>query len=541
MKFAYFPVAEALGVQLAHTQRLAGRTLRKGRVLEQADLDALAANAVEQVMGARLEAGELDEDQAAARGAELLANAHILPQVAAHGRCNLQATVDGVLQVDAATIDALNRCDAALTLATLAPFTPVRAGQVVATLKTIPFAVAEQTLTTWQTLIEQSEALPLQLAPFQAHRVALIMSGDGELPDKLFDNTAAVTRARLESLGSELRWVLRCAHTTPAVRTTLAAVRDEGAQLILIAGASVSKDREDTVPSGITAAGGEMVHFGMPVEPGNMLLYARLGAIPVLNLPGCARSRRTNGLDWLLQRLLAGLAVTADDIMGMGVGGLIASGSEHRDASGVAAAPLPARTARIAAIVLAAGRSSRMGERNKLCIEIDGVPMLRRVVDSALASRCVQTLVVSGHEAVAVETVLQDYPVSWVHNAGFAEGMATSLRCGLRALPMDLDAVLILLGDMPRLTAAHLNALLDAFDPVAPAIIVPEYAGRRGNPVLWPRRYFAEMQRLSGDQGARTLLEKYADEVVQVPSIDEAIFWDVDTPQALAQLQGDRT
>lgn len=188
---------------------------------------------------------------------------------------------------------------------------------------------------------------------------------------------------------------------------------------------------------------------------------------------------------------------------------------------------------RIAALVLAAGCSSRMGKRNKLCCEIDGVAMVRRVVMAALGSRCVQTLVVTGYDADAVEAVLLDCRVSLVHNADFMDGMATSLRCGLRALTPDLNGVLILLGDMPSVQPALINRLLDVFDPAAPAIIAPERNGKRGNPVLWPRHYFAEMFTLSGDQGARTLVEKYASDTKLVTVENDAIFTDIDTPAEL--------
>ena len=534
MRFGRFTLDEALGVQLAHTQRLAGKTLRKGRLLSVQDIDALRAEGISTVSGARLDAGELDEDQAAAAAAELLASPHVIPEPAARGRCNLKTAVNGVLVVDGAVVDALNCTDAALTLGTVPAFAPVRAGQVVATVKTIPFAVADVTLAAWQETVEGR--VPLQVAAFRPHRAALIMTMAEGIADSLLDKTAAVTRARLEVLGSKLAFDRRCAHDHVVIAQVIRELLAEGAELILISGASVSKDINDTVPAGIVAAGGDVVHFGMPVEPGNMLLYARIGKIPVLNLPGCARSRRLNGLDLLLHRLLAELPVSSADIMAMGVGGLIASGTESKKE--YPESPVPARSPRIAAVVLAAGRSSRMGDSNKLCCEVEGVPMVRRVVEATLASRCVQTLVVTGHEADRVEASLQDCAVSVVHNARFVDGMATSLRCGLRALPSDLDGAVILLGDMPQLDSGHINRLLDTFDPTAPAIIAPERNGQRGNPVLWPRRYFAEMLTLQGDQGAREMVKQYFADMVLVTVEDDAIFTDIDTPEELAKLTG---
>ena len=544
MKFAHFPVAQAEGVRLAHSLVLPTRRLRKGHLVTTADVVQLQAAKVTQVLGARLDGDDVDEDAAAASAAAALAGAHLGLQAAAQGRCNLRAALPGVLCVDAAAITRLNGVDAALTLGTLAPYSAVSAGQVVATLKTIPFALAATSLAAWLTELASAAVPPLRLMPYTPLRTALICSRGTATSEALLSATEAVTRQRLTALGSELVRTARCAHDVEALQRELRLALELGAQLILVAGAAVSKDRGDTVPAAISAAGGDIVHFGMPVEPGNMLLLARLAGVPVINLPGCARSPRSNGLDWVLQRLHAGLPLGSAEIMAMGVGGLILSGASARlgaeaeadteaEAKAKPAAPRPAR---IAALLLAAGRSQRMGERNKLLCEVDGKALLLHALAAACASRCVQTLLVSGHAAAAVEALAQTQPVSLVRNADYASGMASSLRCGLRALPRDLDGVVVLLADMPRITAAHLDRLIAAFDASAPAIVAPYSHGRRGNPVLWPRQHFAALLELDGDQGARGLLERHAASVTRVDFDDDAIFIDVDTPAALAQI-----
>ncbi len=189
----------------------------------------------------------------------------------------------------------------------------------------------------------------------------------------------------------------------------------------------------------------------------------------------------------------------------------------------------------IAAIVLAAGRSTRMGSQNKLTADIGGVPMVRRAAEAALGSRARPVIVVVGHQADAVRAALVGLEVACVDNPAFATGLASSLKTGIRALPADCAGALILLGDMPELAPEHLDRLMAAFTPGN--IVVPTNADQRGNPVLWPAEYFGDMLQLEGDAGARRLLTVHADRVREVDLGTDAIFADVDTPDALARLR----
>ena len=193
---------------------------------------------------------------------------------------------------------------------------------------------------------------------------------------------------------------------------------------------------------------------------------------------------------------------------------------------------------RVAAIVLAAGLSSRMAGGNKLLADLDGKPVLRHTVDNVLASRAGPVVVVTGHEAGDVGELIQGLPVKLRFNERFSDGMATSLGAGIAALPDEVDGALIFLGDMPLIGGDVIDAIIDAFKPDAgKTIVVPVHAGRRGHPVLWGRAHFARLVALTGDQGARALLSGHADEIAECDVDDEAIFADADTPEALAQLR----
>jgi molybdenum cofactor cytidylyltransferase len=406
---------------------------------------------------------------------------------------------------------------------------------MLATVKVIPFAAPRRVLESCLEIARAAAPL-VQLAAFAPRRIGLIQTRLPGIKDSVLDGTAQVTRARVEALGSTLIDEARCDHDSAALGQAIRDFQAQRPDILLIAGASAVVDRRDVIPAGIEAAGGVVEHFGMPVDPGNLLLLGRLDGRPVLGLPGCARSPKTNGFDWVLQRLCAGLPVTKRDVMMMGAGGLLkeiplrGQPRERKVPATVAKAP------RIAALVLAAGQSRRMG-RNKLLLPIDGTPMVARAVDALIASAATDIVVVTGHQADDVRAVLAGRSVAFVHNPDYAAGLSSSLKTGIAALPEDADGALVCLGDMPLVGPAHLDRLIAAFNPVEGRLIcVPTYDGKRGNPVLWARRLFGEMAGLSGDVGARGLLERHADAVCEVAMSDAGVLLDVDTPAALDAL-----
>ncbi|WP_339672381.1 nucleotidyltransferase family protein [Dasania marina] len=193
----------------------------------------------------------------------------------------------------------------------------------------------------------------------------------------------------------------------------------------------------------------------------------------------------------------------------------------------------------IAAIVLAAGLSTRMGTQNKLLLPFNNASMIVQVIQAALTAQLQNIIVVTGHEADAVVQATQGLAVRCVHNPNFVSGMASSLRCGLQALESNdqpIDGAIMLLGDMPLVSGADIKKLLAAFSN-NDQIIAPYYQGKRGNPVLWGSDYFAEIKQLSGDSGAKALLTRHANNMIKVPVDHQGIFADIDSPEAYAELK----
>jgi molybdenum cofactor cytidylyltransferase len=538
MQFGRFPVAGAAGAILAHGVRQGTLSFRKGRLLSVDDIHALQDAGISNLMIAWLEPGDVAEDEAAARIARAAADCGGSVRVGAAftGRANLYAQTAGLVLIDAGAIAAANACDEAITLATLQPFAKVAAGQMLATIKIIPFAAPQTSVAAVAKRLAESPAI--RVAPFAARQVALISTRLPGMKPALLDKNREALDARLRPLGSTIAFERRVSHEIGAVAEAIAAAAEAGADPILLFGASAIADRRDVLPAALERAGGHIAVLGMPVDPGNLLLAGTLEGRTVIGLPGCARSPRLNGFDFVLWRVLAGLPVGRAEIAAMGLGGLLADTPvrPHPREGMIVTAP---RLPRIGAVVLAAGHSSRMraaGENiNKLVQPLAGRPMVRHVVEAALKSAASDIIVVTGNEKLRIMAALDGLPVTFSDNTDYSNGLSTSLISGLNALPADGDGAMILLGDMPGVDAHLLDRMIAAFDPAEDrAIIVPVHGGKRGNPVLWARRFFPEMRELSGDAGARALFGLYAGLICEVEAGSDAPLTDIDTEEALS-------
>lgn len=321
MKFGAVPTSESAGLIAAHTVRAHDVTVRKGRAIPVEDAARLAAAGFPELVAVTLEAGDVGEDEAAGRLALRLAGPGLRAEPPFTGRCNLHAQAAGLLLVDRSGIDAVNAVDEAITVATLPPYRPVVAGEMVATVKIIPYAVAGAAL---ERACGAAPEAPLRIAPYARRRVAVVSTLLPGLKGSTVDKTLGHLARRLDPTGASIVADRRIPHSSEAVAGAIrAAVAEEGADLVVVFGASAIADRRDVIPAGIEAAGGTVAHLGMPVDPGNLLLVGDYGAVPVIGAPGCARSPKENGFDWVLHRLLAGLAVTRADLVALGVGGLL--------------------------------------------------------------------------------------------------------------------------------------------------------------------------------------------------------------------------
>ena len=319
MKFGPAPLNESIGAIVAHAVRIEGLVLKKGEIVEAAHVRALEAAGVRKIVVAQLEDGDVSEDEAAALLAKASAGEGVRVDRAFTGRANLFANEAGVLVVDVSALDRINDLDETLTIATLPPWRMVVAGEMVGTVKVIPFAVPRATL---DAAVRAAQIPPVRVVAFKPVRVGVLSTLLPGLKDSVIAKTLRVMGERLAPMGGSVVAEARTPHEAPALAQ---AIKTLGSQcdLIVVFGASAITDRRDVIPSALLEAGGQIVHLGMPVDPGNLLLVGKIDGKPLLGAPGCARSPKENGFDWVLQRLCAGLDVSASDIKRMGAGGLL--------------------------------------------------------------------------------------------------------------------------------------------------------------------------------------------------------------------------
>lgn len=540
MKYGTFELADAEGVVLAHSIRLPDGRLSKGEILSSEAIARLVGEGVDSVVAVRLDDGDMLEDEAAAAIAGAIAPDNLRFSEAATGRVNVYARVDGLFVADKAVVDALNRIDPAITLACLADHVAVRAGDMVATVKIIPLAVDGDKVAEAVSLLAESVAF--EVKAFRPRTVMLVATELPSLKTSVMDRTARLLAQRLAISGSRLTKEIRIPHSSDRLTQVLQELRaheiNEPA-MIIVFGASAVADPDDVIPAAIRRAGGEVEHVGMPVDPGNLLVLGRIGDVPVLGAPGCARSPKENGFDWVLNRLMAGETPTSFDITGMGVGGLLME---------IPTRPLPRDNSKaksmelsVGALMLAAGQARRMGKEgpHKLLAEFDGIPLVRRSALMLLASQVSPVVAVIGHRRDEIEAALEGLDVTARFNPEYTSGMASSLVTGFSSPELaSRDGILVMLADMPGVETAHIDMLVKAFREAGGGVVVRSVSdGKRGNPIILPRSAYDAVLRLQGDVGARAIIESSGLSVIDI-DIGPAAHLDVDTPEAVTAAGG---
>ncbi len=525
MWFGELKTEDCVACILAHSLKVSGKKISKGTLLDHSMVKELSEHGYDSLTVARLEESDIPEDEAATRLSIAVCGSGVRVETAHTGRVNLYAACDGLFVFDRDSIIAINSVTESITLSVIAENQWVLAGRMIGTAKIIPYGVAQEDLTK-----AISYASDLMVCKPHAKRAVLIQTTFSAIKTSTLDKTAKTTAQRLQARSSDLIKELRCDHAIDNVADALATAGSLQPDLVLIVGASAISDRFDVLPSAVMRCKGHVQRVGIPVDPGNLLMLAELGGMPVVGMPGCARSVKHNGLDLLLDRIICDIEITDAWLNSLCIGGLL--GEMHdRPQPRVVATP----GNRVAALVLAAGSSKRAGETNKLLYPFKDKTLVGAVIETVLKSSVMTSLVVTGHQRERVEEAIKQYDIEVCHSVKYSSGMAHSLAMGISRL-QTYDAVLVCLADMPHVSTDVINKIVASADGAKNKIVVPVYNQQRGNPVLIGRTFFDSLLQHEGDSGARYLIQQYPDQVIEVEVDTDSVLRDYDTAVALQSI-----
>lgn len=330
MKFGQVPVECAVDSILAHklVDGDGKKLLGKGTLLTWEHVALLQAHSFSQVIVARLEASDVDENEAARRIGEAVAGQGVRVVAPGVGRANLTATTAGVLRINVTALEKLNNIDMGITIATKREHTLVRARELVALVKIVPFGIAAARVLDVEMLVRTTSPI-LTVDSLQSQSVTLIVSGPESAKADLLASFTEPVCHRILALGSTLDEVIYVPHQPEALAAALRTQRANGRDLVIIASISAIMDRDDVVPTALRLADGTMTHLGVPVDPGSLLMLGYIDTMPVIGAPSCVKSPKTNVIDHILPRLLSGERLTRADLVALGHGGLLDDISER--------------------------------------------------------------------------------------------------------------------------------------------------------------------------------------------------------------------
>jgi len=493
MKFDTCPTSEGLGHILAHSIHAGGKKVKKGKILNKHDLDTFLDSGVREIMVARLEEGDIGEDEAASYLGKKLVS--VEPSLFASspftGRVNIYSSKTGLIIFDSKRITDFNLVDEAITLATLPSLAKVEKNQLVGTIKIIPYGVAKSKV------VEAAELLEgiVGFRQVELHQADLIITTHSGERDKLSEKGIEVTRARLQGLGIALEQVIFVSHET---RELSEALRGTSAPLILVMTSTATSDANDTGPRALHLAGGSVVRVGIPVDPGNLLFYGELDSQKVIGLPGCARSPTLNGADWVLERTVCGIDISPADFASMGAGGLLKEIPTRRQPRDRRTGPLKPNV-QVILICDSNDRGFHSQLSKILASQVDGVSVVGKLTSEIMVK-------FANRESIRM-----------VNLEGRSD-KSNLVSLGMVSLPRKTDAVIFVNLLSEEISTDQLNRLISAFSPQDGREIC-KFGGENvpmGPPILFGRRFFENLRALDAGLRPNDLLQESRDFLVEL-------------------------
>jgi len=526
MYFGNINVKDSLNCILAHTIVVNKKKFSKGSIITEIDKNYFILNKIKTIVCAKLDKNDFHEDEAANIIAENFKNNSIATEKAYTGRANILANKSGLLVLDEEKIHNFNKISDEITIATLNNNSTVKKGEMIATIKIISFAVKANFI---QIIKNSIYKKAISINPYINKKCALILTHYKKKNVKLNAISERRINERLKKLNCSLDVIFNCEHDSKEISKNINIILKKKIDLIMILGSSAIVDIKDKIPEAINFSKGKIIRFGMPVDPGNLLLLGKIKKTHVIGLPGCARSPSLNGFDWVLEKVISGTNITKLNISNMGVGGLLKTLNIR------AKTDMKSKNYNITNIILAAGQSKRMQEINKLLIKIDNQTMIEKIIDTSLKSAANNTIIVLGYENDILQKLLNKKNITTIVNKDYFKGQSSSLQLGISALKEDCDAAIVILGDMPDISSRLIDQLIENYSPNDnKSIVIPTYKNKKGNPVLIDREFFPDILSIKGDNGAKDIIKANKKYIREIPQKNSAIVQDIDTKEDLA-------
>ncbi len=531
MKIQSLGPRESIGLVLAQTYNLPSKTISKGTFITNEIFAYFKTENVRTILCAVPEEDDIHEDEAAEAISNAIDKNQMYAERASTGRVNFKSNSLCLVRYERDFIREVNLVDESIAFSIVEHNQLIAKNDLIATLKIIPFFTKKKYVNQVIKILAKDEIFKIH--SLKKKEVTLIQTCFEWQRKSIFTATSNVTRSRLEALGCPLKKETLIPHNHKSLCSEIESSIDSGAQVLLISGASAITDRSDYIPKAILAVGGEIIQFGLPVDPGNLLLIGQIGSTTIIGMPGCARSPKLNGFDWVLQLLMANIPINKAELADMGAGGLLME---------IASRPLPRalaksvkkREKKIMGVILAAGNSTRMGKDNKLLRNIGDASLVRNTAIEMLKSDLDSCSIVLGYQADKIAEAIKDLNLNLILNPLWEEGQGSSLKAAVNTLDTTYSDVLIMLGDLPGVTSKHINTIIEEHlltDNRKSKITIPSFNGKKGNPVIWGRSFFPDLSNLQGDVGGRALFSQHPAAINLLDMDDPAVVTDTDTPE----------
>ena len=531
MKILGLDPQESLGSVIAQTYHLPGKTISKGTVVTSEIVDYFKEGDVQNILCAVPDKGDIHEDEAANIISNAIDRSHIYIESASTGRVNFKSRSLCLVRYKRDLIKKVNLVDESIAFSIVEHNQLLAKNDLIATLKIIPFFTKKKYVDQVISILANNELFKTH--SLNKKEVSLIQTTFEWQKKSMFKATSTVTRNRLEALDCSLNEEKLIRHDYKVLCSEIRSSIKSGIDILLISGASAITDRSDYIPKAILSEGGEIIQYGLAVDPGNLLLVGKIDNTTIIGMPGCARSPKLNGFDWVLQLLMADIPVVKEELADMGAGGLLME---------IASRPLPRalaksvnkREKKIMGVILAAGNSTRMGKDNKLLKNIDGAPLIRNIALEITKSDLDSCSIVLGYQSDKVADVIKDLNINLILNPLWKEGQASSLKAALNSLTSSYSDLLIMLGDLPGIKSDHINRIIEehlSSENRRSKITIPSFKGEKGNPVIWGRSFFHDLSNLEGDMGGRALFGLHPAAINLIEMDDPSVLTDTDTPE----------